>query len=147
VNKESIYLIQTDTTVGFLSSDDKKLNSIKHRPTSQKILQIVDSYKTLKEQLRIPKKFRKLIRNSKQTTFIYPNGNSYRVVDKKSSHHSFIEKFSILYSTSANITKAKFDKAYAMKHCDVEVEDHCGFYESTPSKILKLYKTNIIKLR
>jgi len=147
VNKESIYLIQTDTTVGFLSSDDKKLNSIKHRPNSQKILQIVDSNKTLKEQLRIPKKFRKLIRASKQTTFIYPNGNSYRVVDKNSSHHDFIKKFSILYSTSANITKAKFDKTYAMKHCDVEVEDNCGFYECTPSKILKLNKTNIIKLR
>ncbi|NQY92545.1 MAG: Sua5 YciO YrdC YwlC family protein [Campylobacteraceae bacterium] len=147
MNKESIYLTQTDTTVGFLSSDDKKLNSIKQRSTSQKMLQIVDSYKTLKQQLRIPKHFRKLIRKSKKTTFIYPNGNSYRFVDRQSNHYSFIKKFGILFSTSANITKTNFDQSYAENNCDVIVEDKNGFYETTASKIFKINKTNIIKLR
>jgi len=147
VNKNKVYLTQTDTTVGFLSSDDKKLNSTKQRPTSQKMLQIVDSFKTLKKQLRIPKRFRKLIRNSNKTTFIYPNGNSYRVVNQNSSHHSFIKKFGLMYSTSANITKTKFDENYAIQSSDIIVEDQLGFYESTPSKIIKLSKTNIYKLR
>ena len=46
---------------------------------------------------------------------IYPNQNSYRVVDRQSLHHSFIEKFGILYSTSANITKESFNKEYAFQ--------------------------------
>jgi len=144
VNKEKVYLAQTDTTVGFLSSDDKKLSSIKQRSSSQKMLQIVDRFTTLKQQLRIPKKFKKLVRNSKKTTFIYANGNSYRVIDKNFPHHSFIMKFGIMYSTSANITQNKFDKQYALNNCDISVEDNQNFFESTPSKI---YKINNIKMQ
>ena len=36
MDKDKIYLAQTDTTVGFLSSDDKKLSDIKQRPETQK---------------------------------------------------------------------------------------------------------------
>jgi len=147
VNKNSVYLVQTDTTVGFLSSDDKKLSSIKQRPSSQKMLQVVDSFKTLKQQVRIPKKHRKLVRNSSETTFIYDNGNSYRVIDENSSHHAFIKKFSLMYSTSANITKNQFDREYASANCNVVVEDKQGFFESKPSQIIKITKTKLLKLR
>ncbi len=147
MNKTKIYLVQTDTTVGFLSSDDKKLADIKQRPSSQKMLQVVNSFKTLKKQTRIPKKFRKIVRNSNQTTFIYPNRNSYRVISNSSPHHNFINKFEILYSSSANITKNKFDKTYAIQNCDVVVEDSRGYFESTPSNIFKINKAKIKKLR
>jgi len=147
VNKNRIYLVQTDTTVGFLSNDDKKLSSIKQRPNTQKMIQVVDSFNTLTQRVRVPKKFRKVVRNSSQTTFIYPNTNSYRVVDINSHHHSFIKKFGVLYSTSANITKQKFDKVYALDKCDVWVEDNNSYSETSPSHIYKISKTNITKLR
>lgn len=147
MHNNSVYLVQTDTTVGFLSSDDKKLSSIKQRSSSQKMLQVVDSFKTLKQQVRIPKKHRKLVRNSSKTTFIYDNGNSYRVIDKNSSHYAFIKKFAVMYSTSANITKNQFDKEYAQSNCDFVVEDNQGFFESKPSKIIKITKTKLLILR
>ena len=147
MNKNSVFLTQTDTTVGFLSNDDKKLSGIKKRPTSQKMLQVVDSFKTLKNQVRIPKNFRKLVRNSVNTTFIYPNSNSYRVVKRNSKHHDFVKKFKILFSTSANITKNKFDKNYALENCDISIEDSCGYFETVPSTIYKINKTKIQKIR
>ena len=147
MNNNRVYLAQTDTTVGFLSSDDKKLSAIKQRCTSQKMLQVVDSFKTLKSKVRIPKKFRKLVRNSKNTTFIYPNSFSYRVVDSKSTHHNFIKKFKVLYSTSANITKNKFDNNYAINNCDISIEDSQGYFESTPSHIYKINKTKVHQIR
>ena len=60
-----IYLVQTDTTVGFSSLNGEKLSFIKQRPTSKKILHTVDSFKTLNQNARVPKSFRKIIRNSK----------------------------------------------------------------------------------
>jgi len=107
-----VYLVQTDTTVGFSSLNDEKLSTIKQRPTSKKILHTVDSFKTLNEHTRVPKKFRKKVRNSKKTTFIYPNTKSFRVVDKNSDFYDFIHKFGILYSTSANKTGENFDKDF-----------------------------------
>ncbi len=73
-----VYLVQTDTTVGFSSSNDEKLSLIKQRPTSKKILHTVDSFKTLNQNTRIPKRFRRVIRNSKKTTYVYPNLKSFR---------------------------------------------------------------------
>ncbi len=105
MDSKLVYLVQTDTTVGFSSFDDEKLSLLKQRPLSQKILQTVDSFKTLKENTRVPKKFRKKIRQMKKTTFIYPNGNSFRVINKNDSFYDFISKFGKLYSTSANQTK------------------------------------------
>ena len=39
MDKDLVYLVQTDTTVGFSSLNDEKLSIIKQRPKSQKILQ------------------------------------------------------------------------------------------------------------
>ena len=85
-----VYLVQTDTTVGFSSLNDEKLSFIKQRPTSKKILHTVDSFKTLTKNARVPKSFRKRVRNSKRTTFIYPNTKSFRVLPKDSDFYNFI---------------------------------------------------------
>ena len=135
-----VYLVQTDTTVGFSSLNDEKLSTIKQRPTSKKILHTVDSFKTLNENTRIPKNFRKKVRNSKKTTFIYPNGKSFRVVNQNSHFYDFIHKFNILYSTSANKTGEKFDKDFATIGADIIVEDKKGFFETKASSIIKLSK-------
>ena len=138
MNSSLVYLVQTDTTVGFSSSNDEKLSLVKQRPKNQKILQTVDSFETLNQLTRVPKKFRKEVRNTKKTTFIYPNKESFRVVDKNSDFYEFISKFRVLYSTSANKTGEKFDKNFALEKSDVLVEDKRAFYETTASKIYKL---------
>lgn len=147
MDASKVYLAQTDTTVGFLSSDDKKLAAIKQRPTSQKILQVVDSFATLNQKVRVPKNYRKMVRKAKQTTFIYPNKESYRVVDKKSAHHAFVKKFQCLYSTSANKTSHTFDKEFAYEHSDVIVEDKNQLFETKSSQIIKFSCNRIQKLR
>lgn len=147
MNSSCVYLAQTDTTVGFLSSDDKKLSSIKQRESTQKTLQVVDSFKTLNQYTRVPKKMRKLVRNSKRTTFIYPNGYAFRVVDKNSPHNLFIKKFKCLYSTSANITKQNFDEHYASKYSNIIIYNKGGFSQTISSSIVKLtnLKSKIIR--
>lgn len=147
MDASKVYLTQTDTTVGFLSNDDKKLSGIKQRPQTQKILQVVDSLETLKTQVRVPHTFKKMVRKAKNTTFIYPNGLSFRVVDASNPHHAFVKKFKTMYSTSANLTQHHFDETFAKEHADVIVEDKNGFYEAPASRLIKLACTRIKKLR
>jgi tRNA A37 threonylcarbamoyladenosine synthetase subunit TsaC/SUA5/YrdC len=141
MNSSLVYLVQTDTTVGFSSSNDEKLSLVKQRPASQKILQTVDSFRTLNQNTRIPKKYRRMVRKSNKTTFIYPNGLSFRVVPKESNFYDFIHKFNILYSTSANKTGQKFEKNFAFSNSDILVFTKNNFFETSASKIIKITKT------
>ncbi len=142
-----IYLVQTDTTVGFSSANDEKLATVKRRPKSQKILQTLDSFTILKKFTRVPKNHRKRVRNSKKSTFIYPNMNSYRVVDRNDNFYSFIKKFKAHYSTSANHTKKSFEKDFALANSDVIVSSKEGFSEKVSSSIYLLKKSKIKKIR
>ncbi len=147
MNENLIYLTQTDTTVGFLSNDNIKLAKIKNRPTTKKTLHVVDSFKTLKIHTRIPKNKRKLIRNARNITFIYPNGESFRVIDKNCKHHKFIKKFKTLYSTSANETGKKFNLDFALKTCDIQVVSQYKYKENNSSSIIKINNNKSIKIR
>ena len=147
MNPNLVYLVQTDTTVGFSSINDEKLSNIKQREINQKILKTVDSFDTLKNFTRVPKKYRNMVRKSNKTTFIYPNFDSFRVVNKDSHFFDFIKKFKILSSTSANKTKESFEYNYASKYSDVEVINNLGFFETSSSKIYKLYKNNLKRIR
>jgi len=144
LNQNKIYLTQTDTTVGFLSKNKEKLNKIKQRNLNKKILREVDSLYTLKKFVRVPNKFKKQVRRAKKTTFIYSNGESFRVVrDKK--HLEFLKKFKWMYSTSANLTGRHFDEDWAKSVADIIVGS--DFFEGKPSTIYKLSKTNIKRIR
>jgi len=145
MNLNKIYLVQTDTTVGFLSQNKEKLNKIKGRKKSQKILREVDCLETLKEFVRVPNKFKKIVRNAKKTTFIYLNGESFRVV-KDERHLEFLKKFKWMYSTSANKTGCKFDEKWAREKTDLIVEDK-EFFEGEASRIYKLSKERIKRIR
>lgn len=147
MHKNLVYLVQTDTTVGFSSLNDEKLSLIKQRNTSQKILQTVDSFDTLKQMTRVPLMFRKKIRNSKKTTFIYPNKNSFRVIPKDNNFYPFISKFNNLYSTSANLTSESFDIDFASKNSDVIVYTKEDFSEKSASNIFILSKNKMNKIR
>jgi len=147
MNSNLVFLVQTDTTVGFSSNSDEKLALVKKRPLSQKILRTVDSFDTLKKHSRVPKAFRKKVRNSKNKTFIYPNGESFRVIQSNSDFYSFIKKFKSLYSSSANLTGKKFDEDFAKDIADVTVSSKKGFFETRASSIYKLSKKRVKKLR
>jgi len=147
MNSSDVFLVQTDTTVGFLSSDDKKLSLLKQRDSKQKTLQVVDSFKSLKQFVRVPKQYRKKVRNSKISTFIYPANLAFRVIDKDSNHQHFIKKFGCLYSTSANITKNSFNEKFAVGKSDVIVYTDGNFCEKTASSIYKVSKARIKRIR
>ncbi|OBV28738.1 hypothetical protein BKN38_09160 [Helicobacter sp. CLO-3] len=142
-----VFLAQTDTTAGFLSSDYRKLNAIKKRDVNQKVLLTLSDYQNLKARYRIPRAHRRRVRYARQTSFILPNGKSFRVV-KDSRHLAFLRHFGALYSTSANVSGGAFDLAWAMKQADIIVLDSRRIYEAKPSQIIKLSrKTKIQRKR
>ena len=146
-NKNLVYLAQTDTTAGLLSKDYKRLNRIKGRPEHQPVLKEVASLETLQSFVRVPKKFRREIRNSKRITYIYlPTKNAIRVVNE-GLHHLFLKKFQWLYSTSANPSGKPFNLEWSKIKADVIVEDKRGFFESFPSFIIIIGKKNRRKVR
>lgn len=141
-----IYLVQTDTTVGFLSKNPISLSGAKKRDPKKKILEAVDSFRTLQSLQRVPNKFKKFVRNASKTTFIYPNQKAFRVVTQK-NHLYFLKKFHSLYSTSANETGKNFDFSYAFQKCDAVLFSKEELHQSAGSMILKISHTKMRKIR
>jgi len=110
-------------------------------------LSVVNSFTTLKKHTRIPNKYKKVVRKSKNISFIYPNKNSFRVVNSSSLHLNFLNKFEIMYSTSANLHKEEFNKDVAVKKSDIIVYTHEEFNNTKSSDIYKISKSNIKKIR
>ncbi len=140
-----VYLAQSDTTIGLLSKDRKKLNALKNRPKNKSVLIESVDFATLKSLVRAPNAFKNLIRRSAKTTFIYSNSKAVRVV--RGRHGDFLKRFKTLYSTSANLTQCAYDKEIASKLADVVVSDERGLFESSSSKIFRLYKDKKVRVR
>ena len=141
-----VYLAQSDTTVGFLSQNSEKLREIKNRASKKPFIISVDSFETLKKFVRVPKNHRRFIRKSKKTTFVYPKNIAIRVVKDK-NHLNFLKKIKWCYTTSANPSGGAFCLDFAKENADVVVEDERGFFEDTPSKIIKCGKISKRRLR
>ena len=143
MRSDLIYLVQTNTTVGFLSQNLEKLNKIKKRPLNKKFLKVVNSFEFLP---RTPKKHRKRIRQTpNNNTYIIKN-EAYRVITEQ-NHREFLNKFNWMYSSSANESGKNFDEEFAIKNADVLVIDKRWYFESKASKIFKLSKYKIKRLR
>ncbi len=143
--KDKIYLTQTDTTVGFLSKSMKALNKAKKRPLNTPCIKAVCDLKELKTHARVPKKYKNLVRKAKNTSIIYPNNQSIRVI-KEHSHKEFLTPFRWLYTTSANLTNKGFDKKYATKIAD-EIYGIKKLHENSPSTMIKLNNKKGVKIR
>ena len=141
-----VYLVQTDTTVGFLSSDQKELHAIKARSSSQKFLCSLSSFKELKHRVRVPTHHKNRVRRLTKTSFIYKNLDSYRVVTS-GEHHTFLKNNGAMYSTSANAQGKSFDQHYCEMKVDVICETQNGFHEHSSSSLLILHKRKYKKLR
>ncbi|GAA7092835.1 hypothetical protein HpCHN30_08910 [Helicobacter pylori] len=140
-----VYLAQSDTTIGLLSKDSEKLNALKNRPKNQSVLIESADFTTLKSLVRAPNAFKNFIRRSAKTTFIYPNSKAVRVV--RGRHGDFLKRFKTLYSTSANLTQCAYDEEIASNLADVVVSDERGLFESSSSKIFRLYKDKKVRVR
>ena len=140
------FLIQTDTTVGLLSKDAKRLSAIKKRDINKPFLISVSSFKELKEFARVPKKYKKFVRRKKRATFIYPNTLAIRVV-KDNPHSHFLKRFGWFYSTSANKSGENFDFDYIKDKVDIIVSDSSGFSIRNSSTLFRLIRVKKRRIR
>ena len=143
--KKLLYLTQTDTTIGFVSQDTSKIDKAKKRLPNKHYICVVNSLKTLQTFTRIPTKYKNRIRRSKQTTFIMPNGLSFRVA-RESRHNLLLDRVKWLYSSSANLSGAVYNEAYAKEMTEVIV----GFpnqAQGEASKVYRLSHTNLKVIR
>ena len=118
--KNKLFLTQTDTTIGFVSQDASKIDRAKKRLPNKHYIRVVNSLETLKTFVRVPQEHKNRLRRAKETTFIMPNGLSFRVV-KDTKHNILLNRVKWLYSSSANLSGAEYDELYAKDNVEVIV--------------------------
>ena len=118
--KNRLYLTQTDTTIGFVSQDSTKIDRAKRRLPNKHYIRVVDSFQTLQTFSRVPNAHKNRIRRSKKTTFIMPNGLSFRVV-KDCEHNILLNRIGWVYSSSANLSGDEYNEQYAKDNAEVIV--------------------------
>jgi len=133
----SLFLTQTDTTIGFISQDSSKIDIAKKRLPNKHYIRAVNSLNTLKKFSRVPNRYKNRVRRSKRTTFIMPNGLSFRVV-KDCEHNLLLDRLEWSYSSSANLSGAKYDKIYAREATGVVVASPLESRREGASKIYRL---------
>ncbi len=138
-----VILTQTDTTVGFLSQDEKSIQDIKQRKSSKPFIKVYKDFKTLLDSRhRIPQKYKNNIRRSNKTTFIVKN-RAFRVA-KDSLDSQILRNIFWNYSTSANEKSKIFDREFCEKKADIIIENKEKLQELSSSS---LYKINHVKKR
>ncbi len=141
-----VILTQTDTTVGFLSQDEKKLYEIKSRKSLKPFLKVYASfYDLLNANNRVPDKFKNIIRRSKKTTFIVKN-RAFRIA-KPQLHSQILRDLKWHYSTSANESGKNFKRDFCEGKADIIIENKYGLHEHSSSSLVKLTQTKRRKLR
>ena len=140
-----LFLTQTDTTIGFVSQDASKIDRAKKRLPDKYYIRVVNSLETLKTFTRVPNAHKNRLRRAKQTTFIMPNGLSFRVV-KDTEHNILLDRFKWLYSSSANLSGAVYDEVYAKDKAEVLVS-FPRVEEGMASKIYRLGQKRMIGVR
>lgn len=113
-----VFLTQTDTTIGFVSQNANKLTTIKQRAPHKHYITAVNSLKTLQTFSRVPSIHKTKVRRAKKTTFIMPNGHSYRVIRDK-HHLLLLNRIKWAYTTSANLSNKNYDESFAKEMADV----------------------------
>lgn len=143
--KDAIILIQTDTTVGFLSQNSAKLYEAKSRTQTKPFIKVFKDFNSLLNETRVYKSAKKFIRKSKKTTFIVKD-ISFRVapITKESQ---LLRDCSWFYSTSANKSNEKFDRTFCEQKADIIIEDIKGLVEKESSTILKLSRLKKRRIR
>ncbi len=142
--KNLVFLTQTDTTIGFVSQNAEKLTQIKQRPPHKYYIKAVDSLKTLQIFTRIPSSQKKRVRRANKTTFIMPDGHSYRVIRDK-QHLLLLHRLTWAYTTSANLSNRPYDESFAREAADVIIAPLHEVKQA--SHIFKLGKSTLKRIR
>jgi len=138
--QSNLYLTQTDTTIGLVSQDASKIDNAKKRLPNKHYIRVVNSLKILQTFTRVPQKHKNRVRRAKKTTFIMPNGRSFRVV-KDTEHNLLLDRLKWVYSSSANLSGAEYNEAYAKEVVEVLVSFPLQ-RQGNASKIVRLSQTN-----
>jgi len=146
MNADLVFLAQTDTTIGFLSKDKKKLQDIKKRSENKNFIKIVKNLKILKDHIRVPLKHKNMVRRSKKTTFVYSKTKAVRV-NTSSRHQLFLDKFDWFYTTSANKSTQSYNEYFAKENANITVLDYKTLEEKQSSAIIVLSKNKKARLR
>jgi tRNA A37 threonylcarbamoyladenosine synthetase subunit TsaC/SUA5/YrdC len=140
-----VLLAQTDTTVGFLSQDAKRLEEIKMRPENKPFLKVYADFRHLCNDIRIPLTHRRRVRHARKSTFIVKN-QAFRAV-LEGEHAHLVRRYGWLYSTSANESGKRYDPIFCTNAADWIIEDARGLHEAAASNIYKLGHLRYQKLR
>lgn len=141
-----VFLTQTDTTIGFVSQNSDKLNRIKRRLPDKHYIKALSSLHQLTSFVRVPDKHKNRIRRAKRTTFVFPDGNSYRVI-KENHHTSLLLKLGWAYTTSANLSGEVFNQSFAESAADVIIKFPIKNDNQRASQIVKINHTTIKRIR
>ena len=142
--KDKVFLTQTDTTIGFVSQNADRLTAIKQRPPHKYYIKAVDSLATLKTFTRVPPSHKNRVRRSTKTTFIMPDGHSYRLIQDK-DHLLLLNRLKWAYTTSANLSDHAYDENFTKKVADVIIEPLNQ--SNISSTIYKLGKQTMKRIR
>jgi len=142
--KTKVFLTQTDTSIGFVSQDAQKLDAIKQRPPHKHYIKAVNSLETLKSFTRVPSQHKNKVRRASKSTFILPNGLSYRVIRER-HHLLLLNRLKWAYTTSANLSGKKYDESFAREVADVVIQPLT--HNAQASKLYKLGNNFIQRLR
>lgn len=119
--ENKVFLTQTDTTIGFVSQNADKLTEIKQRPPHKHYIKAVNSLQTLQKFTRVPQNHKNRVRRAQKTTFIMPNGHSYRVIQDK-HHLLLLDRLKWAYTTSANLSNEEYNESFARDMADIIIE-------------------------
>jgi len=141
-----VVLTQTDTTVGFLSQNEKQLKNIKSRESSKPFIKVFKSFYALKKSnIRVPHNRKKMLRRAKKTTFIIKN-SAFRVA-QETLNSSVLRATQWNYSTSANASGKSFELKFCEEKADIIIQDKNTLFEGKASSLLKINKKRIKRLR
>ncbi len=141
-----VILTQTDTTVGFISQDEKQLIEIKERVSTKPFIKIYKDFKTLLTcRNRVPSRFKNIVRRSRKTTFIV-KGKAFRVAEN-SVNSQPIRDMDWHFSTSANEIGKNYDPKFCEQKSDIICETKDGLKENSSSSLYRLNNSQRIKLR
>ena len=141
-----VFLTQTDTTIGFVSQNADRLTIIKQRPPHKHYIKALPSLQTLKTFTRVPNRYKNRVRRAKRSTFIFPNGHSYRVI-RETEHLHLIQKLGWAYTTSANISGEPYDRIFAESSADIIVQFPTKNSRQIASQIIKLNNSRMKRVR
>ncbi|WP_292656419.1 Sua5 YciO YrdC YwlC family protein [Nitratifractor sp.] len=139
-----LFLSDTDTTVGFISKDARRIDRAKQRPPSKHYITALPSLRSLTTLTRIPRSHRRRIRRRRHESYILPSGHSYRIVHN-ARHLLLLKRLGRAYTSSANLSDAPYEEAYARQAADVIVEPLGP--PRAPSRIYRLGRQKMKRLR